>query len=263
MNIISYGGGVQSTALIVLAAQGKIEATHAVFANTGDDSEHPATLEYVRNVAAPWAAEHGVEVVELHNTRFGQPETLWGRMMREGSKSVPLPFYQPETGAPVGRACTADFKVKVIGRWLKANGANKDTPATVNIGISLDEIHRLHNRKPEPYEQNEYPLIDLRLTRQDCANIIERAGLPVPPKSACFFCPFHRLQGWKEQRRDSPELFDKACQLESAVNERRAAAGNYPVYLSRTLRPLSEVTEAQQDLWSVMDDSCDSGYCMV
>ena len=34
---ISYGGGVQSTALIVLAATGRIHADAALFANVGDD----------------------------------------------------------------------------------------------------------------------------------------------------------------------------------------------------------------------------------
>lgn len=45
MRVISYGGGVQSTAMIVLAAQGKLgPVTDAIFANVGDDSEHPQTL---------------------------------------------------------------------------------------------------------------------------------------------------------------------------------------------------------------------------
>ena len=66
MRVISYGGGVQSTALIVLAVQGRIPPVEAaLFANVGDDSEHPATLAYVRNVMQPWAAERGLAVHEL------------------------------------------------------------------------------------------------------------------------------------------------------------------------------------------------------
>jgi 3'-phosphoadenosine 5'-phosphosulfate sulfotransferase (PAPS reductase)/FAD synthetase len=62
---ISYGGGVQSTALLVLAAQGEIDYPVALFANTGDDSEHPATIRYLREVATPYADAHGIELVEL------------------------------------------------------------------------------------------------------------------------------------------------------------------------------------------------------
>ena len=47
MNIISYGGGVQTAALLVLTAQGKVDnpATHAVFADTGSELE--ATYKHV------------------------------------------------------------------------------------------------------------------------------------------------------------------------------------------------------------------------
>jgi hypothetical protein len=53
---VSYGGGVQSNALLVLAAQGPIDYRTFPFANVGDDSEHSATLRYVRDVAMPYAA---------------------------------------------------------------------------------------------------------------------------------------------------------------------------------------------------------------
>ena len=66
---ISYGGGVQSTALIVLAVQGKIDFDVALFSNVGDDSEHPASLKYVREIMQPWAASHGFPVDRI---------ALWG-----------------------------------------------------------------------------------------------------------------------------------------------------------------------------------------
>ena len=57
--ILSYGGGVQSSALIILAVLGEVPPIDfALFANTGDDSEHPKTLEYVREIMIPWAAKH-------------------------------------------------------------------------------------------------------------------------------------------------------------------------------------------------------------
>lgn len=62
---VSYGGGVQSTALLVLAAQGRIDYPLFLFANVGADSEHPASLRYVREVAMPYAEAHGIELVEL------------------------------------------------------------------------------------------------------------------------------------------------------------------------------------------------------
>ncbi|XRQ07579.1 hypothetical protein ACN3XK_65600, partial [Actinomadura welshii] len=184
----SYGGGWQSTAALVLAAQGRIDFSTFLFANVGDDSEHPATLRYIRDHAAPYAAAHGIDLRELHRIRRdGTTETLYGRLTREGSRSIPIPV-RMSNGAPGTRSCTADFKIRVIGRWLKAHGASPANPATIAIGISLDEIHRANTRRHEPYERIVYPLLDLGIRRTDCPRIIRSADLPLPPKSACWFC---------------------------------------------------------------------------
>jgi 3'-phosphoadenosine 5'-phosphosulfate sulfotransferase (PAPS reductase)/FAD synthetase len=52
LRAFAYGGGVHSTAALVLAAAGRIDFPVFLFANVGDDSEHPATLRYVRDLAA-------------------------------------------------------------------------------------------------------------------------------------------------------------------------------------------------------------------
>lgn len=264
---VSYGGGVQSTALLVLAAERVIDFPLFIFANTGDDSEHPATLRYVREVAVPYAAEHGIELLELDRvpTRGlskGKVETLWGRLMREGSRSLPIPV-RMSNGAPGTRSCTADFKIAVVGRELKARGATVEDPATVALGISVDEVERA---KPgidpkAPYQFRTYPLLDLGLHRRDCAAVISRGGLPVPGKSACFFCPFHDLEAWRRLKHDTPELFDKACHLEATLNERRDLLGKDHVFLTRRGRPLATTVDDQLTLDGL--DGCDSGYCMT
>jgi hypothetical protein len=156
----------------------------------------------------------------------------------------------------------------VVGKWLKANGASADNPATVMIGISTDEVHRVGNKKVEPYERPVYPLIDgygLSLDRAGCMEVIRDAGLPVPGKSSCFFCPFHRPATWAEQRRDKPELFARSQQLEDTLNERRVMLGKDPVWLTRFNRRLSDaVAEAQTPLFTdgeFGDGVCDEGYC--
>lgn len=270
LRVVAHGGGVQSTALLVLSAQGKIDFPVHLFCNTGDDSEHPATLEYVRNVSQPWAADHGIELLEIHKVkgRDGEQETLMGRLMKEGSRSLPIPVRMPDTGAPGTRSCTADFKIRVISKWLKAHGATAADRAIVGIGISVDEIQRAGRGKDGPYESRTYPLIDLGLRRSDCHKIITDAGLPTPPKSACFFCPFHRPQTWAEQARDEPELFEKAAHLEDTLNVRRDL-GKDRVYLTRFGRPLREaIGPAGQQLpgfsASEMDEAdCDEGVCFV
>jgi hypothetical protein len=271
LRAISYGGGVQSTALLVLAATGRIDFRLFLFANVGDDSEDPATLDYIGRYAQPYATLHGIQLHQLRRQRRdGTSETLYGRLTKPGSRSLPIPV-RMSNGAPGTRSCTADFKIKVIGRWLKAHGATDDDPATVGIGISLDEIERVNNRRALPYEQPVYPLLDHDppLRRHDCARIIRAAGLPVPPKSACWFCPFRRPASWAETRRDRPALFDRSCALEDLLNARRAALGKDPVWLTRFNRPLREAIVTAQDMLPGFDTDgadealCDNGACFT
>lgn len=265
LGVISYGGGVQSTALLVLAAQRRIDFPTFLFANVGDDSEHPATLAYVREVGAAYAKRNGLALHELHRyRRGGNQETLWQRLNRPDTRSIPIPI-RMANGAPGRRSCTSDFKIKVVGRWLREHGATMDRPAVVGIGISVDEIHRANNRRSEPYEQIEYPLLELGLRRDDCVQIITGAGLPVPQKSACFFCPFKNVDAWRNQRRDEPELFMKSMKLEAVLNERRAALGRDPAYLTRYGVPLADAIpeDAPRQEGLLEDPGCDSGWCMT
>lgn len=278
LRVIAYGGGVQSSALTVLAARGDIDFDTSLFCNVGDDSEYPDTLSYVREVMTPWAERQvpGVDVFELRKRwRRGKRKgtdapTLWQRLHNPDSRSVEIPVRMVDTGAPGTRNCTATYKIKVIDAWIRDAGANADHPATIAIGISTDEYQRAGNRKTKPHENVVYPLLDLGLSRVDCMTIISDAGLPVPPKSACFFCPFHRPQHWAEMRRDRPDLFNKSVDLETTLNERRDKLGKDHVYLTRFGKPLDvAVPVAQPALfgsgaWGMDNDGeCDDGFCFV
>lgn len=272
---ISYGGGQQSTALLVLAAERAIDFPLFLFSNVGDDSEHPATLAYVEEHAKPYAALHGIELVELRRPpnkrgRFaGKVETLLARV-EAGSMAIPV--RRSRGGPPMSRSCTADFKTRVIERELIRRGATEDNPALVGLGISVDEAERASpGRDPRSLVQiRTYPLLErspldpyspgLRLTRTMCREVIADAGLPVPPKSACWFCPFHDADAWRGLRRDTPELFERACGIERRLSE--STADGRPVFLTRAGVPLDQVIGDEPSLFDGMD-GCDSGYCMT
>lgn len=255
MRTFSYGGGVQSTAALVLAVQGKIDYRTFLFANVGDDSENPATMTYLYEHAGPYAERHGIALHVLdRRTRDGKIETLYGRLTKEGSKSLPIPVRMSNTGAPGRRSCTADFKIKVVAKWQREHGASASNPATCGIGISLDELGRARSDSGFPYQILDYPLLALRLTRQDCLQVIKAAGLPKPPKSSCYFCPMHTVGAWQEQRDNEPELFGSSVALERLLNARRAALGKDPVYFSSRLVPLDRATSEHRQLPMVSGD---------
>lgn len=271
MRVFSYGGGVQSNAVLVLQAQGKLPNSYDVFvfSNVGADSENPATLEYVEHVAKPFAAEHGVPFVEVQKLRYGEPETLFERINRS-KRSVPIPMYMGGNGAPGNRKCTMDFKIRVVDKWIKAQNI---TYVTVGLGISLDEATRMRDqqwhdaygkKKYGFWKRRDYPLIDLRMRRNDCRTVTREAGLPDAPKSSCWFCPFRRSSEWVEMKRERPELFQRAVVLEQHIHEVRGLIGRDNVFIHRSLVPLDQAVGDQLPLFPEWDmDNCESGYCFV
>jgi len=266
LRVFSFGGGVQSTAALVLQAQGKINFPTFLFANVGSDSENPATIEYVERYSKPYAEAHGIELIELQRAnKDGKLLTILDAIERD-DKSIPIPL-RGMNGAPVfKRNCTVDYKIRVIAKWHKAHGATADNSSVTGLGISYDELERMRTRRDDiKHEILEYPLVDLRLTRRDCIKIIQESGLPVPPKSSCYFCPFHSPNEWKRMRQQEPKLFTQSVEIERAMNVKLERIGHKrKAWLTRFAKPLDEAIGDQlmfpEDL---EDDNCESGYCMT
>lgn len=278
MRVVSFGGGVQSTALLVLAAQGQLECDAMLFANVGEDSENPDTLRYVREVAMPYAKRHGIDLIELRRTRRDSTaESLYQRLTRPHSRSIGIPVRLAGSGAPANRNCTGDFKINVIAKWCKAHGATAKQPTITMLGISTDEELRARNDSGFAYTRLGYPFLNIlsgkqhpflprRMSRMDCINAIAAAGLPVPPKSSCWFCPHHRLSEWRNMRDRQPVMFAKACDLEATLTARKRAVSkraNDGCYMTGRMVPLAKAVGdgVQPSLFE--DDACESGYCMV
>lgn len=266
MRTFSYGGGVQSTAALILTAEGKLDYPVFLFANVGEDSENPKTLAYVRDVAMPYAQRHGIELHEIRRyTKTGHAETVMERLLGD-NRSVPIPVRGANGGPAFRRNCTVDFKIKVMMKWLKKHGATADNPAITGLGISIDEIHRMRIGT-EPQQLLEYPLIDLHLSRAQCMEIIRKSELPIPAKSSCYFCPYHTPTEWGRMKREEPELFQASVDLEQKLNEKLKRIGHKkPVWFTRFAKPLDEAIGNQDAFdFTIEDelDNCESGYCMV
>lgn len=289
ISYFSYGGGVQSNTALVLC--GLLESSpetasdltglsvdrlrellpyrRFIFCNVGNDSENPTTLDYVENIAKPFAKEHNIDLIEIERVISrgplkGQTETILSRLTRDSGHGIPIPI-RGQNGAPGNRSCTIDFKIRLTEKYGKSIGASPDNKAIVGLGISLDEMHRATGRE-RPHEILKYPLIDMRLRRSDCTRIIELAGLPIPPKSHCWFCPFHSRAEWYRIREHEPEIFKKAVELEQFINDRQAKKGRRSVYLTDRGMPLDQVIGLQTSLPLFERDDeadCNSGYCFV
>jgi 3'-phosphoadenosine 5'-phosphosulfate sulfotransferase (PAPS reductase)/FAD synthetase len=204
---LSHGGGVNSWALyLYLIEQGEVPGKdfEAVFVDHGTD--WPETYEYMDMMIAK-----GYPVTVI------RPEVAGYSNLHEFCLAKKIITRRQH------RWCTKQFKAEVIDRFY-----NK--PCIQLIGFDSSE----NNRRDRMIEHNgvvsEFPLLDANIDRQGCIDIIKRHGLPVPPKSGCWICPFMSRKQWIELKRKHPDLFCRAAKLENLCNERRAAAGKEPVY---------------------------------
>lgn len=306
MRILSFGAGQQSVALAVLMVQGVIPKADAlVFANVGENSEHPATLDYLRDVFIPYATTNNLNFIETRRMSKGKPVDLHDYTLGD-SRSIPVPLYN-ETGSPGNRTCTREWKVKVVDKWIKAQGASE---CEIIIGFSAEEGARVA-KKPVGWHDRQgnykfgfskrfsFPLYEMGINRNKAQQIILDAGLPLPPSSACWHCPFLSRAKWLEMRNHDSELFERAVNFERLVNEKRkritaervhkpsATVTDYPLFgdsvtseskphhravndnfylYPRTggqMRPLADaVPKDQLDLFDqLMNETCDEGYC--
>jgi hypothetical protein len=191
--ILSLGAGVNSTALLVLKELGKVDFESVVFSDTG--GEHPETYEFLDRVIRPYCDKLGVELFYIK--RDGQP--LYETYLEK--RIIPTRMY---------RHCSDKFKIQPLKKFAMSNYPNQDIQFI--IGFCKGEEHRAEKFCLSKFAS--FPLIDLGIDREGCKQLIKDAGLPVPIKSGCYFCPHTRVKNWKWLKRTHPELFNKAIKLE-------------------------------------------------
>ena len=247
VKIISLGWGVQSFTLAAMAALGETEPVDAaIHADTAHEAS--GTYEFAQQWA-PWLEERGVKVVTVQ-APDAEPINRFGGCM--------VPAFIDGHGV-FSRQCTDNWKRKPIRRWLQANRSGQSVEMW--LGISLDEVPRM---KPSDvqYITHRWPLIDRRMTRNDCVRWLERHGLPVPPKSACTFCPYHSKAAWHDMRAEGGPNWQEAIQVDEAI---RKARPPYDLFVHPSRQPLALVDlstpedNGQMVLW---DAEC-SGICGV
>lgn len=249
---LSYGGGVNSTALAILLAEGKLsqyEPWEAIFADTRD--EKPATYEYIEKVFIPYLAERR----KVLNWVKGEEGVLqrWERLKVTGSRII--------------RACSFHAKIDPINHFLLMRAENGDAQL---IGIDADQPWRARPPHPQDKWEKRYPLVDLDIDRAGCVKIIEDAGLPVPVKSGCWHCPFMRVSEVMDLAMNEPEKFDRIARLEKIATETHGALedgtprtqwGNKPAeyWLDRAKKreELRRILDSQLEMWGNEEVPCE------
>lgn len=251
---LSLGWGVQSYTLAMMAATTDlIKVDVAIHADTHQEKSSTYAL---RAEMQPYLERRGVRIVTV-----AAPDTdFWRRPALCGIGTPPLFSLNPFGGrGQMHRSCTYRWKIAPIRRWLQSNRAGCQVVEL--LGISLDEALRMRPSDVK-YVKHSWPLVEMRMNRQDCIKWLSDRGFPVPEKSSCVFCPYHDKASWSAMFSSAGCDWSKALEVDNAI---RAARPPYALYLHQSRVPLSKAVlpelslMPQLELWS---EEC-SGRCFV
>ena len=280
-SVMLFGAGTQSIGLLLMCLEGVFEKPDCVvFADVGDEPDH--VYEYLdmfedyiwnrynfkiitvrRVVNVPILDEVGIPVAyspERKSLSQSIIDYLDG-VSNEKPKSLP---YRTENGLLRYRQCTDHFKIRPCQKFMRQE-YKPDKKSTIEqwFGISYDEISRMRISQ-KSWLYNRYPLIEMELSRMDTIKYVKRHGLPQPPRSSCYFCPFHSDKYWNFLKTEHPKDFQKAIELDEKI--RFFPGFNQKLYLNKngkTPKPLKDFEYVeQQGLFPELIDECE-GYCGV
>lgn len=192
--IVSFGGGVNSAAMLVGMHERAICPDAILFADTG--GEKPETYAFVETMRAWTLAHMGLDIATVQND--GKYVTLENECRETHTlPSIVFGF----------RSCSDKYKVRPQHKYAKQFFPREGILWA--IGIDAGEPHRTGN-----FESSRMFLIDWGWDREACISALVRAGLPVPVKSACFYCPSSKKHEILSLKKDHPDLFYKAVAME-------------------------------------------------
>ena len=173
MNMISFSGGKDSTAMLLRMIELDYKIDKIVFADSG--FEFPELYEYIKRIE-----KHIGREITILKTKEGLfKEWFYGKVTRGHNigkvRGFPLRFFP----------CwwSRESKVKPLSK------IGKDCKK-VYVGIAYDEKRRIRKGS----SNIEYPLVDWKWTEKDCVNYLNKKGLLNPlytnfNRLGCYFCP--------------------------------------------------------------------------
>jgi len=266
LTIISLGVGVQSSTMALMSAKGILPKVQgAIFADTKNEPKAiELYLEFLKKTL-PFPV-YQVSKSNIYNDFINNIE--------KGIRSPNPPlFTQNKITGKKGmllRQCTQDYKIAQIKKKIRElcnvgykKRFPKDKYVEQWIGISTDEIQRMKPSR-DKYILNRFPLIEMKMSRQDCLDWMKDHKIPLPEKSACIICPYHNDNYWHFMKTERLSEFEQAVVFDRKIRKGSAKIKDN-LYLHRSCKPLEEIefnkkeTDKQLDMFN---NDC-SGLCGV
>jgi hypothetical protein len=192
--VIAWGAGVDSTAMIIEMVRLRMRIDLVMFADVGN--ENPETYAFIP-VFRAWLTRHGITSVIV---RWETDDYKHWPAYRTLEEECLLRGLLPNK-AFGGGSCSQKWKIvpqeRFLRTWEPALAAWAAGVRVVKcIGFDCSPADNRRYIKAENQNAREKELYDIRYllrewgwTRERCIECILASGLPLPPKSACFFCP--------------------------------------------------------------------------
>lgn len=243
LRVLSLGAGIQSTTLALMAAHREVSPLPEAMIFADTEAELPATMEHLDWLEGEIARLTNGQMPSYRVSEGSILTNIESRSKGDKKRFVSAPFFTGNGGMG-RRQCTREFKIQPLTRKqreLLGYKPRKRIPVgscEVWIGISTDEAIRAGSAF-QRWVVNRYPLLELRMSRHDCERWLTRKGYPVPPKSACVFCPYHSDHEWRWIRDNAPQSWAEAVRIDKLT--RHTPGMDHAEYLHRSCLPLDQV----------------------
>jgi len=263
LRILSLGAGVQSSTLALMINKGEVPMVDAaIFADTG--AEPKAVYDWLEWLTKQLS--YPVYIVSKGNLREDTINAVNGKYK---FLTIPVFSVNKKTGKKglLRRQCTADYKILPVNKKVrellgleKGEKRKKGTAVQMLMGISMDEIYRVKPNRIK-YINNNYPLIDLKMSRKDCMEWMEKNKYPKPPRSACTFCPFHNNEEWRHVK-ENKEEWEQVVEFDRLI--RTGTKTDDEVFLHKDCLPIDQVNleDKKNDQIDLFNNECE-GMCGI
>lgn len=175
-HIVTFGGGTNSTALLIHFVKINFIPDHILFSDTG--GEHPNTYKFIKEFNNYLISKNfpSIEILN-YKTKNGKILNLYDDCIN--NKTLPSIAFGY-------KSCSQKFKIRPVEKFIKSKYNNLDIK--IYIGFDYGEKRRI-KQNANPNFTNCYPLIDLMWDRKKCIEVIKNENIDLPGKSSCFFCP--------------------------------------------------------------------------
>ena len=223
--VVCFGGGVDSTALLIVLVAAGIDIDLITFANTG--AEKPETYAHVAQmnpVLVSWGYSEVVVCRKLTKPNTGYND-LEGNCLENqtlpslafGLKSCSIKWKQgPQDQYLMGVKSGPNAR-DPHPLWLEVRTSGERILKLIGYDSGRADLRRSKNlATADAVFDYAYPLQIIGWTRADCVKAIVQVLGPayVPIKSACWFCPASKQWELFWLAAHHPELFERALRLE-------------------------------------------------